>query len=76
MSKNHCKIETQEIVKWLTCFVFHVNNDCKSADIFNVKLTCTKVEDMLLQLEPITNRWIENTEEVLFKLDVDLKHLY
>ena len=56
MSKNHCKIETQEIVKRFTCFVFHVNNDCKSADIFNVKLTCTKVEDTLLQLEPLTNR--------------------
>lgn len=26
----------------ITCFVFHVNNDCKSADIFKVMLACIR----------------------------------
>lgn len=40
-----------------TCFVFHVNNDCRSADIFIVMLSCRK-ERTCTSLHIIQQFWI------------------
>lgn len=40
--KDYERKQKKKIVRHCTCFVFHVNNDCKSADMFKVMLTCKK----------------------------------